>query len=256
MKNIYNYDQFLKENQIQIGQLVNKELDIETNVIDKKYSSIIEYTHLKPGTNKEDINKIIKEAEINGFYAVCVPPDMVDHAVYSITDINKLKVISVVGFPDGDDTESDKLLQTTEIISNGVNEIDMVMDYKLLKKAYVEEDGELQKSTYDQIEQEIRTIANECHKNGVILKVIIESGELTIEQVTKSCELISNAGADYVATCTGTKTKGVEFEKVKEMRRVLPEYIKIKAMGGIRTIQDVEKLYPYIDRIGTSVILK
>ena len=256
MKNIYSYNQFLKENQIQVGQLINQELDIETNKIDTKYSSIIEYTTLKPGINKEDINKIIKEAESNGFYAVCVPPDMVDHAVYTISDINKLKVVSVVSYPDGDDTQSDKLIQTNELIANGVNEIDMVMDYNALKKAYVEEDGTLQKSTYDQIEQEIRTIANECHKNGVILKVIMESGELTLEQVTKACELISNAGADYVATCTGTKTKGVEFEKVKEMRRVLPEYIRIKSMGGIRTIQDVEKLYPYIDRIGTSVILK
>jgi len=256
MKNIYNYNQFIKENQIQVGQLMNQEAEIEINKIDSKYASILEYTQLKPGVNKEDINKIIKEAESNGFYAVCVPPDMVDHAVYTITDINKLKVVSVVSFPDGDDTESDKLLQTIELIANGVNEIDMVMDYNALKKAYVEEDGSLQKSTYEQIEKEIKVIANECHKNGVILKVIIESGELTVEQVTKACELISNAGADFVATCTGTKTKGVEFDKVKEMRRVLAEYIKIKVMGGIRTVQQVQELYPYIDRIGTSVILK
>jgi len=255
MKNIYNYDQFLKENQFQVGQISNNDFDIENNKIDTKYLSIIEYTYLKPGANKEDINKLIKEAESNNFYAVCVPPDMVDHAVYTISN-EKLKVVSTVSFPDGDNTQSEKLLQTTELIVDGVNEIDMVMNYKLLKKAYVEEDSDIQKSTYEQIEQEIRTISNECHKNGVILKVIIESGELTLEQVTKSCELITNAGADYVATCTGTKTKGIEFDKVKEMRRVLPEYIKIKVMGGIRTLQDVEKLYPYIDRIGTSVILK
>lgn len=256
MKNIYNYNQFIKENQFQVGQLSNSDFELQTNKIDTKYSSIIEYTNLKPGTNKEDINKLIKEAETNGFYAVTVPPDMVDHAVYTISDPTKLKVVSIVSFPEGDNTESEKLLQTTELIINGVNEIDMVMDYKLLKKAYTEEDDELQKSTYEQIEQEIRTISNECHKNGIILKVIIESGELTLEQVTKACELISNGGADYLATSTGTKTKGVEFDKVKEMRRVLPEYIKIKVMGGIRTIQQCQELYPYIDRIGTSVILK
>ena len=82
--------------------------------------------------------------------------------------------------------ETDKIFQTIELISNGADEIDMVMDYKALKGAYEEEDGDEQQSSYFNIEKEIKSIVNECHKNGVILKVIIECGELTLEQTTKA----------------------------------------------------------------------
>lgn len=220
-----------------------------------KFNNIIDYTCLKPGATKDDINKIIQEAVDNKFYAVVVPYDLVDHAAYTI-DEGKIKVVSVIDYPDGKSKESDKLFECIELISNGADEIDMVMDWEALKGAYEEEDGEDQESSYYNIEKEIKTIANECHKNGVILKVIIESSELTIEQVVKACGIVSNAGADFVVNSTGTKSKGYELDKIKEMRRVLPDHIKIKVQGGIRNLIDCENIYQYVDRIGTSVVPK
>lgn len=220
-----------------------------------KFSSIIDYTYLKPGATKDDINKLIQIAVDNKFYSVVVPPEFVDHAVYTI-DEGKIKVVSVIDYPNGNAKENDKLFQCIELISNGVDEIDMVMDWQALKGAYEEEEGEDQESSYFNIEQEVKKISDECHKNGVIIKVIIESGELTIEQVSKAAEICSNAGVDFVATSTGTKTKGYELDKIKELRRILNDHIKIKVMGGVRTIEDCEKIYQYVDRIGTSVIPK
>lgn len=278
MKKLFNYKQFIKED-IDNQQLPNQE-NIEQPQIQKtqsdemivntgdtsdykpfidpklvKFASIIDYTCLKPSTSKDDVNKLIQEAINNKFHSVVVPYDFVDHAAYTI-DESKLKVVSVIDYPEGDSKESDKLFQCIELISNGADEIDMVMDWKSLKKAYESEDGEDQQSSYYNIEKEIKNIANECHKNGVILKVIIESCELTIEQVVKACEIVSNAGADFVVNNTGTKTKGYELDKIKEMRRVLPDHINIKVQGGIRNITDCENVYQYIDRIGTSVIPK
>ena len=254
MTHIRKYYEFINENE-DIRLTYNQNHD-PIDKIDQKYAQIIEYTNLKTGITKEDVNKLIKEAEFNNFYGVCVPPDMVDHAVYTLTDPSKLKVISVIDFPNGDDTISNKLLQANELISNGVNEIDMVMDYGLFKKAYLKGDKDLQKSLYEKIENEINIISNECHKNGVILKIIIETSELTIDQISKVCEIIVRTGADYIATSTGTKVKGYEIEKIKEIVRYSGEYVKVKVMGGVRSIEDLQKLYPYVDRIGTSKILK
>ena len=249
----------------QIQKQPNQELQINTGLTSDykkpvdprlvKFASIIDYTCLKPGATKDDVNKTIQDAVDNKFCSVVVPYDMVDHAAYTI-DEGKIKVVSVIDYPDGDAKESDKLFQAIELISNGADEIDMVMDWQALKGAYEEEDGEDQESSYYHIEKEIKVVADECHKNGVILKVICESGELTIEQVAKACQLIANAGADFVMTSTGTKNKGAELDKVKEMRRILPEHIKIKVSGGIRTLADCEMYYQYVDRIGTSVIPK
>lgn len=288
MKKLFNYNQFIKEEldntifnqenvqqntqntqtsteQPQIQKTQSNEMIVNTGdtsdykpFIDPKlikFSSIIDYTCLKPGATKDDINKLIQEAIDNKFYSVVVPYEFVDHAAYTI-DEAKLKVVSVIDYPDGDSKESDKLFQCIELISNGADEIDMVMDWKSLKKSYENEDNEDQQSSYYNIEKEIKNIANECHKNGVILKVIIESGELTIEQVVKACELVSNGGADFVVNSTGTKTKGYELDKIKEMRRVLPDHINIKIQGGVRNLTDCENMYQYVDRIGTSVIPK
>lgn len=285
MKKLFNYRQFIKEeidntisnqeNDQQNTQISTEQSQIKNNhsnemivntgdtsdyksFIDPKlmkFSNIIDYTYLKPGTTKDDINKLIQEAIDNKFYSVVVPYDFVDHAVYTI-DESKLKVISVIDYPNGDSKQSDKLFECIELISNGADEIDMVMDWKSLKKAYEIEDSEEQQSSYYNIEKEIKNISNECHKNGVVLKVIIESGELTLEQVVKACELVSNGGADFVVNSTGTKTKGYELDKIKEMRRVLPDHINIKVQGGIRNITDCENVYQYVDRIGTSTIPK
>jgi deoxyribose-phosphate aldolase len=248
----------------QVQKEPNQEFELNTGATDykapintklSKFTSMIDYTCLKPGATKDDINKLIQEAVDNYFYAVCVPYEFVDHTAYTI-DEGKIKVVSVVDFPEGKSKESDKLFETIELISNGADELNMVMDWEALKGAYEEEDGEDQESSYYHIEDEIRTIAQECHKNGIILKVIIESGELTIEQVTKACQLVANANADYIMTSTGTKSKPVDLDTVREIRRVIPEHMKICVSGGIRTLDQMEQFYQYCDRFATSVIPK
>jgi deoxyribose-phosphate aldolase len=232
-----------------------KQIQIQLPKVISKYNGIIDFTCLKSNTTKENINELIKLANENKFYSICIPSEFVDYAKYIMED-TEVKIVSVLDFPDGDSTESEKLKETIRLISAGVDEIDMVMDYKALKKAYVETDNDVKESSYSQIEKKIRTISNECHKNGTTIKVIVESGELTLEELTKACEFVTSAGADFIQTSTGMSKIGAELNKVKEIRRLLPDHILIKVAGGIRNISQVEEYFPYIDRIGTSTILK
>ena len=106
------------------------------------------------------------------------------------------------------------------------------------------------------MENSIQEIANECHKNGVLLKVVIESGMLSLEELKDMCGIVANGNVDFVQTSTGMKDVGAELSKIKELRRLLPDYIKIKAAGGIRSLEEANQFYPYVDRIGTSSLLK
>jgi deoxyribose-phosphate aldolase len=268
MNKIKKYKDFLNENQIAQPQIqvqvqpegqsqpqVQPQVQKKSNLRLSKYANMIEYTYIKPNAPDGQIEKMIEDCKRFKFRGIVINPKMIDRIAYNLTD-EDITIISMLDFPTGNANTKDKLTDTIELISDGVDEIDMVMDFKKLKKAYKETDEETKKSLLDAIENDIRTIANECHKNGVILKVIMESGELTLEEVVLACELISNAGADFVQTSTGTRMVGSELSKVKEMRRVLPDYVKIKVSGGIRTLEQCEMYYPFIDRIGTSVIPK
>lgn len=254
MKNVNSFKLF--EAELQPQQEIQAQQPQQEKIIPlSKYKDIIDFTYLKSGATKQNITDLIDLAIENNFYSVCVPIEFVDHAKFSLED-SEIKLVSVLDFPEGKSNITENLNDAIKLISNGVDEIDMVMDYESFKKAYKSTDEDSKVSTYNNIEKEIKVIADECHKNGTILKVIIESGLLTIEEITKVCEIISNSGADFIQTSTGTKGIGTELTKVKEIRRVINDYIKIKVAGGIRTIQDCEKFYPYVDRIGTSVIPK
>lgn len=264
MKNLYKYIDFIKENVQQKEEQVETIVDTtktqkvqidENEKLRKKLNKIIDYTVIKPGTIKENIKESIDKAIEEGFYGICVSPEFVDYASYEIED-NELKTISTLGFPGDDMKDSEKLNEVIRIISDGADEIDMVIDIDYFKKAYEQDDEDMKNSSYMSLEKGIKKIADECHKNGVILKVVVESGLLSLEELKDICHIISNANADYIQTSTGMKEVGAELSKVKEMRRLLPDYIKIKAAGGIRSIEDANKFYPYVDRIGTSVILK
>jgi len=217
-----------------------------------KYNQIIDYTYLKMDANVDRIKQICNEAKEFGFYSVCIKPDWVSYAKEFLKDSN-VKVCTVISFPGGTDKTNDKLKESERVIIDGADEIDVVMNYKLLKKA-TNADDEKRKDMIDKIKNEITKIARLCHGiNSVILKVIIESGELTLEQTKLACEICVEAGVDFVKTSTGFTKKGAEIDKVKFMRKILPDRIKIKASGGIRTLEDIQRFVQAgADRVGTS----
>ena len=218
-----------------------------------KFNQIIDYTYLKMDANVDRIKQICNEAKEFGFYSVCIKPDYVSYAKEFLKGSN-VKVVTVISFPGGTDKTIDKIKETERAIIDGADEIDMVMNYKLLKKATNLSDDEKKNSKLDIIRNEISKIARLCHGiNSAILKVIIESGELTLEQTKLACEICVEAGADFVKTSTGFAKKGAEEDKVKFMRKILPDSVKIKASGGIRTLEDIQRFVKAgADRVGTS----
>jgi len=250
MRILNNYEKFVNEN----AQLTQVQLDKESIVMNK-VNKIIDYTVIRPGTIKDKVKECIDEAIQNGYHGIVVNPDLVDFAAYEVED-SGLKVISTLDFPDGQMKANEKLNEAIKIISDGADEIDMVIDIDNFKKDYLQEDEELKKSSYISLENDIKEIADECHKNGALLKVVIETGLLSLEELTDICGIVANANVDFVQTSTGLKEVGAELSKVKELRRLLPDYIKIKAAGGIRSLEEANQFYSLVDRIGTSSLLK
>ena len=275
MKIIKNYNNFINEDvqtqgliqdtdiqpqaqtQSQVQpQTQEDEIKLNTpSILSSKINKIVDYTAIKPDLLKENIKQIVKDAVDNDVYGICVRPEFVDYVVYELED-NDIKVISTLDFPDGKMSINDKMTELIKLLSDGADEVDLSINIEEFKEAYENEDEEDKMTSYKIIENDIKKIADECHKNGVILKVIIESGVLSFDELKDICRILSDANIDFVQTSSGTKEIGAELDKIEEIRRLLPDYIKIKAAGGIRTIEQANKFYPYVDRLGTSVILK
>jgi len=219
----------------------------------KRFNKAIDFTYLREDANSDKIQEVCKMATENGFYSVCIRPDFVSNAV-NFLEGSEVKVVSVVSFPTGSDKTQQKVVETQKAIVNGASEIDMVMNWKLLHKWSQEPNKDKKQDIEQRIYDDIRKVTDICHNsNSVTLKVIIESGELTLEQIKKACELCVKAGVDFVKTSTGYASKGAEIDKVRFMRSILPDHVKIKASGGIRTIQDIENfINAGADRVGTS----
>lgn len=233
--------------------MVTKYLNFINENKNFKYNKIIDYTYLKLDANIDKIREICNEAKNFNFYSVCIRPDYVSYAKEFLKDSN-VKVCTVISFPNGNDKLTDKYKESEKAIIDGADEIDMVMNYKLLKKVNTINNQEEKNDKLNIIKNEICKISSLCHGlNSVILKVIIESGELTFDQVKLACDICIDCGVDFVKTSTGYAKIGAEIDKIKFMRKLLPDHIKIKASGGIRTIEDIEKFYKAgADRIGTS----
>ena len=261
---LYNYQDYIKESKD----------PKDDKAKGTKYSDITDFTFLKENTTMDKLKEMCKTAQENGYYAVCVMPEYISD-VYGLLENDDIKIVTVVNYPEGKNKSEQNLEEVSTAISEGVDEIDFVIDYAQIKEASVLEEilnskvnskeldkkGEAEekeniKEKYDKIEGRISEVSSICHRNGIVLKVILETGELTIEQIKKACEICDRAGVDFVMTSTGTKEKGAELEKVKYMRKVLPEYIKIKVSGGIRTVQNADEFFEYADRFGTSSVLK
>jgi len=210
-----------------------------------QYNQMIDYTKIGEHLTNDKIKEICKEAEENKFYSVCIPSEFIATAASFLENV---KISALIDFPKGENETKEKIREIDEAIVNGANDIDVVVNYKLIKK---EEEQE-------ELEKEIREITEYCHREGVVVKIIIEIGALSYQEIEKICTICIDNNADFIMTSTGKLTKDDSFEtkleKVKFMRKILPEEMKIKFSGGVRSVEQIKELKPIVDRIGTSVI--
>lgn len=202
----------------------------------------VDHTLLLQPSTWEEIKQICDDAVKYQTASVCIPPSYVKQASEYVQ--GKMAICTVIGFPNGYMTTKTKEFETKDAIANGASEIDMVINI-----------GWMKDKKYDLIEEEIRTLKAACGEK--ILKVIIETCLLTEEEKIKMCEIVTRAGADYIKTSTGFSTSGATFEDVKLFAEHVGEKVKIKAAGGISSLEDAEKFLSLgADRLGTSRIIK
>ncbi len=205
----------------------------------------IDHTILKPTTLISEVEQLCKEAKERGFAAVCVPPLFVKKAVEFLSG-SKVKVATVIGFPFGYSAIEAKLAETMLAIVDGADELDVVINISALKN-----------SDWQYLGNEINTLMPVIRKKEKVVKIIIESGVLTDEEIIRCCDLYGAAGVDFMKTSTGYAEKGATVEAVKLMRKHLADQIKIKASGGIRTYAFAKELVDAgADRLGCSASVK
>ena len=200
--------------------------------------SRVDHTQLQTYATWEDIVKLCDEAIENETASVCVPPTYIKRIRDAYGD--RLRICTVVGFPLGYSVTEAKAAETRQALADGADEIDMVINISHVKNGM-----------YDEAEEEIRTLKKIC--GDKVLKVIIETCYLTEEEKIAMCEAVTNAGADYIKTSTGFGTGGATPEDVRLFRKHIGPGAKIKAAGGISTVEDLEAFVREgCDRIGTS----
>lgn len=208
----------------------------------KEILSIVDHTLLAQTATWEDIKEILDDAMKYETASACIPAAYVKQAAEYVE--GKLPICTVIGFPNGYHTTAVKVFETKNAIANGSSEIDMVINIGFLK------DGR-----YEEVEEEIRQIHEAC--DGKILKVIIETCLLTEEEKIKMCEIVTEAGADFIKTSTGFSTSGATFDDIALFKKYVGENVKIKAAGGISSFDDAKKFIELgADRLGTSRLVK
>jgi deoxyribose-phosphate aldolase len=201
----------------------------------------IDSTALKPTLTLAEVERLCEDAKTYGFAAVCIPPPFVCRT-HDLLMGTSVKTATVIGFPFGYSAIEAKLSESLLAIVDGVDELDMVINLLALKN----NDGEY-------LANEIGTILPVVHKKGKLLKVIVESGVLTEEELAKCCTLYGAAEVDFLKTSTGYAETGATVEAVEFMRKHLPSTIQIKASGGIRSFAQAKALIDAgATRIGTS----
>lgn len=202
----------------------------------------VDHTLLLQPSTWDEIRQICDDAVKYGTASVCIPPCYVKQAAEYMQ--GKIAVCTVIGFPNGNMTTAVKEFETKDALANGASEIDMVINI-----------GWLKDKKYDLLEEEIRTLKTACRDR--VLKVIIETCLLTDEEKIKMCEIVTKAGADYIKTSTGFSTGGATFDDVKLFAEHVGPNVKIKAAGGISSLDDAEKFLALgAERLGTSRIIK
>jgi len=201
-----------------------------------------DHTLLKQETTWEQIREVCDDGVKYGCASVCIPASYVKRASEYLGD--KLKVCTVIGFPNGYSTTAVKVFETENAIRHGADEIDMVINI-----------GWVKDQRWDRLLEEIKAVKASC--NGHVLKVIVETCLLTEEEKIKMCEIVTASGADYIKTSTGFSTAGATREDVRLFKEHVGPDVKIKAAGGIATLQDAEDFINLgADRLGTSRIVK
>lgn len=213
--------------------------------VDAEVAALIDHTLLKPDASRADIKKLCEEAVKFGFASVCVNPWNVAQAAELVRG-SRVKVCTVVGFPLGATLPQVKIYEAEQAIKLGAQEVDMVQNVGALKSGLDE-----------QVEQDIRGVAEAAHRGGAICKVILETSLLTNDEKMRASKAAKNAGADFVKTSTGFSTSGATAEDVALMRAAVGSQLGIKASGGIRSLEDVKKMVSAgATRIGASASVK
>ena len=202
----------------------------------------VDHTLLSQTATWEEIRKLCDEAIEYQTASVCIPPSYVQQAKEYVG--SRMAVCTVIGFPNGYHTTAVKAAEAADAVKNGADEVDMVIDLGWVK------DG-----LYDLAEEEIRAVKKAA--DGRILKVIIETCFLTEEEKIRLCGTVTRAGADYIKTSTGFGGAGATFDDIRLFAEHVGSGVKIKAAGGISTLEDAERFLELgADRLGTSRIVK
>ena len=208
----------------------------------KEILSKCDHTLLSQTATWEQIKAICDDGMKYATASVCIPASYVKQAKEYVGD--RLAICTVIGFPNGYSTTAAKCFETADAVANGADEIDMVINI-----------GWLKDKRYSDLLNEIKAIKEAC--NGKLLKVIIETCLLTDEEKIKMCEIVSDSGAEYIKTSTGFSTAGATKEDVALFAAHVAPHLKIKAAGGISSIQDAEDFINLgASRLGTSRIVK
>ena len=202
--------------------------------------SYVDLTNLKTIATTDDIKDLIERAASLKTASVCIPPCYVKDAV-RFSD-GRVSVCTVIGFPNGYSTTGSKVYEAKEACDNGASEIDMVINVGFVKAG-----------RYDEVFEEIKLIADAVHEKGAILKVIIETCDLTEDEKIRLCRIVSDAKADFIKTSTGFGSAGAKVEDIVLMKNNVDPEVRIKAAGGIRTVESAREMIENgADRIGAS----
>lgn len=208
----------------------------------KEIVSKVDHTLLAPDATWEDIKAVCDDGLKFGTASVCIPAAFVARASEYLG--KRLAVCTVIGFPCGYSTTTAKVAETEDAALAGADEIDMVINIGMLKE-----------KNYDGVKAEIMAVKNAC--GDKTLKVIIETCLLTDEEKIKMCEIVSESGADFIKTSTGFSKGGATFADIELFKKHVAPHVKIKAAGGISSIEDAKKFIELgADRLGTSRIVK
>lgn len=206
-------------------------------------AKVIDHTLLKPTATRAQIENLCREAAEHGFCSVCVNPYWVPLAAGLLKGTG-VKTCTVIGFPLGANTTEVKVFEAKNALENGADELDMVINI-----------GALKSKDYDTVLQDIRALR--ALGDHFVLKVIIETSELTDEEKVKACELAAEAKADFVKTSTGFAGGGATAHDVALMKKSIPAGMQVKASGGVRTREDAEAMLAAgATRLGASSGIK
>ena len=209
------------------------------------FASLIDHSLVRPELSDEQVVAGLELAKRYGVASVSVRPCDIDLAVRTLQG-SPVKPGSVSGFPHGSQNTATKLYETRDLLRRGAKEIDMVIAIsKLISREF------------QHVQMELLQMSETCHKEGALLKVILETGYLTEEQIIIGCRCCERAEVDFVKTSTAFGPRGYSIEDIKLLRKYLPEEIGVKAAGGLKTVDQILEVVDLgATRIGTTSTAK